>query len=135
MPAWASIEDGADDGGAQGDHEGPAGAVDEGDTGGEVSDSGHGVPGHWMASRSCPQGDPPGTGRSSPRRPAAASTAGPGVRAVSYTHLHPTYRKGDGPGVIVIHEMPGLTRGVVRFAEEVVAAGYTVCLLYTSRCV
>ena len=26
---------------------------------------------------------------------------------------HPTYRKGDGPGVIVIHEMPGLTRGVV----------------------
>ena len=25
---------------------------------------------------------------------------------------HPTYRKGDGPGVIVIHEMPGLTRGV-----------------------
>lgn len=41
---------------------------------------------------------------------------------------HPTYRKGDGPGVIVIHEMPGLTRGVVRFAEEVVAAGYTVVL-------
>ena len=22
---------------------------------------------------------------------------------------HPTYRKGSGPGVIVIHEIPGLT--------------------------
>ncbi len=41
---------------------------------------------------------------------------------------HPTYRKGEGPGVIVIHEMPGLTTGVVGFAEEVVAAGFTVVL-------
>lgn len=41
---------------------------------------------------------------------------------------HPTYRKGSGPGVIVIHEMPGLTTGVITFAEEVVAAGFTVVL-------
>ena len=41
---------------------------------------------------------------------------------------HPTYRKGSGPGVVVIHEMPGLTAGVVRFAEELVAAGHTVVL-------
>lgn len=41
---------------------------------------------------------------------------------------HPTYRKGDGPGVIVIHEIPGLTAAVIGFAEEVVAAGYTVVL-------
>lgn len=41
---------------------------------------------------------------------------------------HPTYRKGTGPGVIVVHEMPGLTDGVIAFAEEVVAAGYTVVL-------
>lgn len=41
---------------------------------------------------------------------------------------HPTYRKGDGPGVIVIHEVPGLTPAVIGFAEEVVAAGFTVVL-------
>ena len=41
---------------------------------------------------------------------------------------HPTYRKGSGPGVIVIHEIPGLTPQVIGFAEEVVAAGYTVVL-------
>lgn len=38
----------------------------------------------------------------------------------------PTYRKGSGPGVIVIHEIPGPTPKVIAFAEEVVAAGYTV---------
>ena len=41
---------------------------------------------------------------------------------------HPTYRKGTGPGVIVIHEIPGLTPKVVGFAEEVVDAGFTVVL-------
>jgi len=41
---------------------------------------------------------------------------------------HPTYRKGTGPGVIVIHEIPGLTPDVIAFAEEVVAAGFTVVL-------
>jgi dienelactone hydrolase len=41
---------------------------------------------------------------------------------------HPTYRKGTGPGVIVIHEIPGLTPSVVGFAEEVVGAGFTVVL-------
>lgn len=41
---------------------------------------------------------------------------------------HPTYRRGDGPGVIVIHEIPGITPEVIDFAEEVVAAGYTVVL-------
>lgn len=41
---------------------------------------------------------------------------------------HPTYRKGTGPGVIVIHEIPGLTPKVIGYAEELVAAGYTVVL-------
>lgn len=41
---------------------------------------------------------------------------------------HPTYRKGDGPGVIVIHELPGMTPKVITFAEEVVAAGHTVVM-------
>jgi dienelactone hydrolase len=41
---------------------------------------------------------------------------------------HPTYRKGSGPGVIVIHEIPGLTPEVIAFGEEVVAAGHTVVM-------
>jgi dienelactone hydrolase len=42
--------------------------------------------------------------------------------------LYPTYRKGSGPGVIVIHEIPGLTPTVIGFGEELVEAGYTVVL-------
>ncbi len=41
---------------------------------------------------------------------------------------HPIYRKGSGPGVIVIHEIPGLTPMVIAFGEEVVAAGFTVVM-------
>jgi len=41
---------------------------------------------------------------------------------------HPTYRKGNGPAVIVIHEIPGLTPAVIGFGEEVVAAGFTVVM-------
>ncbi|WP_228943104.1 dienelactone hydrolase family protein [Nocardioides sp. Leaf374] len=41
---------------------------------------------------------------------------------------HPTYRKGSGPGVVVIHEIPGLTPQVIAFGEEVVAAGFTVVM-------
>ena len=40
----------------------------------------------------------------------------------------PTYRKGSGPGVIVIHEIPGPTPKVIAFAEEVVDAGFTVVM-------
>ena len=39
---------------------------------------------------------------------------------------HPVYRKGDGPAVIVVHEIPGITPTVARFADEVVDAGLTV---------
>lgn len=41
---------------------------------------------------------------------------------------HPTYRKGSGPGVIVIHEIPGITPAVLDFAEDVVARGFTVVM-------
>ncbi len=41
---------------------------------------------------------------------------------------HPTYRKGTGPGIVVIHEIPGLTPEVIGFGEELVAAGYTVVM-------
>jgi dienelactone hydrolase len=40
----------------------------------------------------------------------------------------PVYRRGSGPAVIVIHEMPGLHPLVVRFADRVAAAGMTVYL-------
>lgn len=38
----------------------------------------------------------------------------------------PVYRRGAGPAVIVIHEMPGLHPLVLRFADRVAAAGMTV---------
>jgi dienelactone hydrolase len=38
------------------------------------------------------------------------------------------YRRGSGPAVIVIHEMPGLHPAVVAFADRVAAAGMTVFL-------
>jgi dienelactone hydrolase len=41
---------------------------------------------------------------------------------------HGTYRKGTGPGVIVIHEIPGISRPVIKFAEEIVDAGFTVVM-------
>ncbi len=41
---------------------------------------------------------------------------------------HPTYRKGSGPGVVVVHEIPGLTDAVAAFGDEVVAAGFTVVM-------
>ncbi len=41
---------------------------------------------------------------------------------------HPTYRRGSGPGVIIVHELPGMTPEVVAFADEVVEAGFTVVM-------
>ena len=38
------------------------------------------------------------------------------------------FRKGDGPGVVVVHEIPGITPKVLAFAEDVVAAGFTVVM-------
>jgi dienelactone hydrolase len=40
----------------------------------------------------------------------------------------PTYRRGSGPAVIVIHEIPGITPPVLRFADEVIDAGFAVVL-------
>ena len=38
---------------------------------------------------------------------------------------YPVYRRGSGPAVIIMHEMPGLHPMVVRFADRVAAAGMT----------
>jgi dienelactone hydrolase len=40
----------------------------------------------------------------------------------------PVFRRGAGPAVIIIHEIPGLHPRVVRFADHVAAAGMTVFL-------
>jgi len=40
----------------------------------------------------------------------------------------PTYRRGSGPAVIVIHEIPGITPLVAKFANEVVDRGFTVVM-------
>jgi len=38
------------------------------------------------------------------------------------------YKRGEGPAVVVIHEIPGLHPQVIRFADRVAAAGMTVYL-------
>lgn len=39
-----------------------------------------------------------------------------------------TYRRGEGPVVVVVHEIPGITPAVERFANEVVDRGFTVVM-------
>jgi dienelactone hydrolase len=54
-----------------------------------------------------------------------------GFREDSFTHAGKTravYRRGSGPGVVVIHEIPGIHPGVVSFANRVVDAGFTVAM-------
>jgi len=43
-------------------------------------------------------------------------------------YLRDVYKRGSGPAVIVIHEIPGLHPLVIRFADRVVKAGMTVYL-------
>jgi len=47
----------------------------------------------------------------------------------SFTHLdceRTVYRKGTGPAVLLMHEVPGITVEVAHFARRVVDAGFTV---------
>ena len=57
----------------------------------------------------------------------ALDTWTPGSHSYDGT-THPTYRKGTGPGVVVIHEIPGMTPGVIAFGDEVASAGFTVVM-------
>ena len=55
----------------------------------------------------------------------------PGWDHSIFTHdgvTHATYRKGSGPAVVVVHEIPGITPKVLEFAERVVAQGFTVVM-------
>ncbi|MEI7619298.1 MAG: dienelactone hydrolase family protein [Actinomycetota bacterium] len=38
------------------------------------------------------------------------------------------YRRGSGPAVVVVHEIPGVTPAVAAFANDVVDAGFTVVM-------
>ncbi|MBV1913902.1 MAG: dienelactone hydrolase family protein [Pseudomonadales bacterium] len=41
---------------------------------------------------------------------------------------YPIYRRGTGPGVIIVHEVPGITPEVARFATIVADSGFTVLM-------
>ncbi len=41
---------------------------------------------------------------------------------------HDTFRRGTGPGVVIIHEVPGITPTVIDFANDVVERGFTVVM-------
>ena len=41
---------------------------------------------------------------------------------------HPIYRKGHGPAVLVVAELPGITPQLLGFAERIVTAGCTAVL-------
>jgi len=52
-------------------------------------------------------------------------------RETSFSHggkTKPVYVRGQGPAVIVLHELPGITPQVLRFADWVVEAGFCVYL-------
>ncbi len=55
----------------------------------------------------------------------------PGWERSSFTAAgitHDVYRRGVGPGVVVVHEAPGITPAVARFADDLVVAGFTVVM-------
>ncbi len=54
-----------------------------------------------------------------------------GFDRTTFTHngkTRPVFSAGSGPGVIVIHEVPGITPEVARFATWVVEAGFRVAM-------
>ncbi|MDI3281869.1 dienelactone hydrolase family protein [Polyangium sp. 15x6] len=54
-----------------------------------------------------------------------------GFKRDSFTHdgaEKDVYRRGSGPGVVIMSEMPGITPSVIGFAERVAAEGFTVFL-------
>lgn len=55
----------------------------------------------------------------------------PEYEAGSFTwnqKTRPVYRRGRGPGVIILHELPGLTPQTAALGERVAAAGFTAVL-------
>src|SRR5258708_17350815 len=54
-----------------------------------------------------------------------------GFEETGFTHdgvTRPVYRGGSGPGVVVVHEIPGVTPLVADFGRRLTAAGFTVAM-------
>jgi dienelactone hydrolase len=54
-----------------------------------------------------------------------------GFHEGSFTHdgtTRPVYRRGSGPGVVVMHEIPGIHPGVIALANRVADAGFLVTM-------
>src|SRR6266566_8836304 len=61
----------------------------------------------------------------------AAFFALDGFTETAFTHdevTRPVHRGGSGPGVVVVHEIPGITPLVADFGRRVIAAGFTVAM-------
>jgi dienelactone hydrolase len=67
--------------------------------------------------------DPNVAGLAAPEADLTGWTAAP-FTAAGYTH--DVYRKGEGPGVVLIPEMPGLTPNVLALGNHLVDNGFTV---------
>lgn len=39
---------------------------------------------------------------------------------------HPVYRRGSGPGVVLVHELPGMSDACISLGDEIAAAGFSV---------
>jgi dienelactone hydrolase len=50
------------------------------------------------------------------------------IDAIARVVSHPVHRSGSGPGVVIIHEIPGITPEVAGFARRVADAGFSVAL-------
>ncbi len=54
-----------------------------------------------------------------------------GFECATFTHesaSYPVYRRGTGPAVLVIHEVPGITPAVIDFARRVADEGFTAIM-------
>jgi len=55
----------------------------------------------------------------------------PGFNVTTFSHrgrTHEVFLVGAGPAVIVVHEMPGLTPGMIAFGQRLIDAGYRAYL-------
>jgi dienelactone hydrolase len=55
----------------------------------------------------------------------------PGFESTSFSHQgvqHPVYRAGEGPGIVIMHEVPGIYPAVVEFAERLLDEGFSVAM-------
>ena len=55
----------------------------------------------------------------------------PGFHSFAFKHNgidHTVYKAGTGPGILIMHELPGMARPCIDFAKRIIDAGFTVYL-------